>query len=152
MHLMLNPDVSVREMGVMEKCTFCVQRLRSVKDAWRDEHKTVPDGALQKLTACAAACPTEAITFGNAKDAQGAVAKQFANPRAYTLLGELNTKPGIRYLARARHGAAEATAAHGGHGAGGSEGAGHEGGAPAREGGAHEGSGHEGTAPEHKEG
>jgi Fe-S-cluster-containing dehydrogenase component/anaerobic selenocysteine-containing dehydrogenase len=122
MHLMLNPDVSVREMGVMEKCTFCVQRTRSVKDSWRDvafqqraaadapvEVALVPDSALVKLTACASACPTGAITFGNAKDEAGSVAKKFASPRSYTLLAELNTKPGIKYLARVRHG--------GGHGA-----------------------------------
>jgi anaerobic selenocysteine-containing dehydrogenase/Fe-S-cluster-containing dehydrogenase component len=113
MHLMLNPDVTVREMGVMEKCTFCVQRTRAAKDAWRDmDHAVVPDTALRKLTACAAACPTGAITFGNAKDHEGTLGRLFENPRAYTLLGELNTKPGIRYLARARHHVAEALAHH----------------------------------------
>ena len=119
MHLMLNPDVMAREMGVMEKCSFCVQRLRAVKDSWRDIRETAPDQALQKLTACAAACPTGAITFGNAKDQDGAVATKFRNPRAYTLLGELNTKPGVRYLARVKHGgvAAEHHAAGPSHGA-----------------------------------
>ncbi len=112
MHLMLNPDLSTREMGVMEKCTFCVQRLRSAKDQWRDVSGTVPDAALQKLTACAAACPSGAITFGNSQDAEGAVAHKWQNARAYTLFGELNTKPGIRYLARARF----SEAAAGGHG------------------------------------
>jgi molybdopterin-containing oxidoreductase family iron-sulfur binding subunit len=124
MHLMLNPDVSVREMGVMEKCTFCIQRTRSAKDAWRDvafaERKDgeavsvpkVPSDALAKLTACASACPTGAITFGNAKDETGAVAKKIADPRAYTLLAELNTKPGVRYMARARHDYVPATAHH----------------------------------------
>jgi molybdopterin-containing oxidoreductase family iron-sulfur binding subunit len=121
MHLMLNPDVTTREMGVMEKCTFCIQRIRDVKDAWRDVKETVPDAALVRLTACAAACPTNAITFGNAKDAEGAVAKKFENPRSYTLLGELNTKPGIRYMARVRFTEGAATAGHGGgaeHGGG----------------------------------
>ncbi len=103
MFLMLNPDVTVREMGVMEKCTFCVHRTRAAKDSWRDVRETVPDKALVKLTACASACPTNSITFGNAKDASGTVAKLFENPRAYTLLGELNTLPGVRYLAKARH-------------------------------------------------
>ncbi len=132
MHLMLNPDVSAREMGVMEKCTFCSQRTRAVKDAWRDmDHAVVPDQALQALTACAAACPTGAITFGNAKDKEGLVARKFEDPRAYTMLGELNTKPGIRYLARARHHVSPELAAHGGggHGGGGHGGEGH--GAPA---------------------
>ncbi|MEN9787889.1 MAG: hypothetical protein RLZZ299_3153, partial [Pseudomonadota bacterium] len=151
MHLMLNPEVSVREMGVMEKCTFCVQRTRAVKDAWRDvafESRAdgqavavtpVPDSALVGLTACAAACPTGSITFGNAKDEAGTVAKKFASPRAYTLLGELNTKPGVRYLARVRH---DFTPSTGHHGAAGNDhgAAGHEGGdatgAPAGEHGA----------------
>lgn len=115
MHLMLNPDVSPREMGVMEKCTFCIQRTRAVKDSWRDVHETVPDSALVKLTACASACPTDAITFGNAKDPDGVVSGKFADPRAYTLLGELNTKPGVRYLARVRHDIVAANAHGEGH-------------------------------------
>ncbi len=118
MYLMLNPDVSVREMGVMEKCTFCIQRTRAVKDSWRDVHETVPDAALVSLTACASACPTQSITFGNAKDASGTVSKQFQSPRAYTLLGELNTKPGIRYLAKARHHVPAEKAEGPGHGGG----------------------------------
>jgi molybdopterin-containing oxidoreductase family iron-sulfur binding subunit len=93
----------VREMGVMEKCTFCVQRLRAVKDSWRDSKETVPDSALDKLTACAAACPTDSITFGNAKTREGHFGEKWEDPRAYTLLNELNTKPGIRYLARIKH-------------------------------------------------
>ncbi len=140
MHLMLNPDVSSREMGVMEKCTFCVQRLRAAKDTWRDVGETVPDAALTKLTACAAACPTGAITFGNAKDAESTVAKKWQSPRAYTLLGELNTKPGIRYLARARF--EDGAVAHGG---------GHGAPAPAGDGG-HGGEHGGGEAPAHKEG
>lgn len=116
MYLMLNPDVMVREMGVMEKCTFCVQRTRAAKDSWRDVRETVPDAALVKLTACASACPTDSITFGNAKDASGTIAKLFENPRAYTLLGELNTLPGIRYLAKARHHIVAEKAEHAGAG------------------------------------
>ncbi|MFT4979908.1 MAG: Fe-S-cluster-containing dehydrogenase component, partial [Myxococcota bacterium] len=104
-NLMLNPDVLAREMGVMEKCTFCIQRIRETKDAWRDVNKLgkAPDEALQKLTACAQACPTDAITFGNALDAEGKVAQLFESERAYTMLGELNAKPGVRYLARINH-------------------------------------------------
>ena len=116
--LQRNPDVTVRDRGVMEKCTFCVQRLRAAKDTWRDVHETVPDSALTKITACAAACPSGAITFGNAKDAEGTLSKQWKSPRAYTLLGELNTKPGIRYLARARFEGAQVSEA-GGHEGGG---------------------------------
>lgn len=103
-HLMLNPDVSVRTMGVMEKCNFCQQRLRDVKDAYRDQgHAVAPDSALQNLPACVEACPADAMVFGNLKDAEGLVYKQFQDPRAYTMLGELNTKPGVRYLARITH-------------------------------------------------
>jgi molybdopterin-containing oxidoreductase family iron-sulfur binding subunit len=126
MYMMLNPDVSVREMGVMEKCTFCTQRTRAVKDSWRDlqiesgKQQKVPDSALVTLTACASACPTNSITFGSTNDPDGTVTKKFANPRAYTLLGTLNTKPGVRYLAKARHhvGGGEHGAGHGAaHGA-----------------------------------
>ena len=116
-HMMLNPDVVVREMGVMEKCTFCVQRIRDVKDHYRDDnHAHVPSSALVKLTACAQACPADAITFGNTNDAEGPVSKLFENERAYIMLGELNTKPGVRYLARINHTPSELGAHHGGAG------------------------------------
>jgi molybdopterin-containing oxidoreductase family iron-sulfur binding subunit len=123
-NLMLNPDVLTREMGVMEKCTFCIQRLRSTKDLFRDEGQKVPDSALQKLTACAQTCPTDAITFGNANDADGTVSKLFQDERAYTMLGELNTKPGVRYLARINFIPAQPLH-HGGHGGGGDHGDSH---------------------------
>ncbi len=128
-NLMLNPDVLTREMGVMEKCSFCVQRLRAIKDAARDKDRHTPatDKQLVKATACAQACPTDAITFGNANDANSAVSKLFQEPRAYTMLGELNTKPGVRYLARINfipaqplhhggHSSASKDAHEGGHG------------------------------------
>lgn len=102
-HMMLNPDVLTRTMGVMEKCTFCVQRIREVKDTYRDVGQTVPDEALLTLPACASACPAEAITFGNAKDPNSTVSKIFQDERAYAMLSELNTKPGVRYLARISH-------------------------------------------------
>jgi molybdopterin-containing oxidoreductase family iron-sulfur binding subunit len=102
-YMMLNPDVATRTMGVMEKCTFCIQRLREVKDTWRDEGKVAPDSALRKITACASACPANAITFGNAKDPDSKVAHKFEDERAYAMLFELNTKPGVRYLARISH-------------------------------------------------
>jgi Fe-S-cluster-containing dehydrogenase component/anaerobic selenocysteine-containing dehydrogenase len=96
-HLMLNPDVSSREMGVMEKCTFCIQRLRFAKDAARPGK--VADKDLQLITACAEVCPGDAIRFGNRKDSESAVAKLDADPRSYQLFAELNTKNGVEYLA-----------------------------------------------------
>jgi Fe-S-cluster-containing dehydrogenase component/anaerobic selenocysteine-containing dehydrogenase len=111
-HMMLNPDVSTRTMGVMEKCTFCVQRIRDTKSDYRDEGQVVPDSALTGLTACASACGAKAITFGNAKDPNSVVAKKFDSERAYAMLSELNTKPGVRYLARISH--SEAETGHGG--------------------------------------
>lgn len=112
-HLMLNPDVSVREMGVMEKCTFCSQRIREVKDTYRDQnHAVVPDSALQNLPACVQACPADAMVFGNLKDKEGMVYKAFQDPRAYIMLGELNTKSAVRYLARVTH--TPPAAGHGG--------------------------------------
>jgi len=111
-HMMLNPDVLTRTMGVMEKCTFCVQRIRDAKDTYRDVGTTVPDEALVKLTACAAACPADALIFGNAKDPNSTVSQHFKDERAYAMLSELNTKPGIRYLARISH--SEVDSGHGG--------------------------------------
>ncbi len=109
-NLMLNPDVMTREMGVMEKCTFCVHRLREIKDSFRDNRYNgsggpvvATDESLLKATACAQACPTDAITFGNLKDEAATVSKLFEDERAYAMLGELNTKPGVRYLARINH-------------------------------------------------
>lgn len=115
-NLMLNPEVSTRDMGVMEKCTFCVQRTREIKDRYRDQGftVTVPHEALDELTACAKACPADAMVFGNAKVPESTVARQFAEPRAYAMLGELNNKPGVRYLARINH--IPSLAHHGGQG------------------------------------
>ncbi|MCP4809792.1 MAG: 4Fe-4S dicluster domain-containing protein [Proteobacteria bacterium] len=96
--LMLNPDVSTREMGVMEKCTFCVQRLRFAKAEARPA--LADDATLSRITACAEVCPSHAITFGNRKDTESAVAKLEADPRSYQLFAELNTKNGVEYLAR----------------------------------------------------
>ncbi len=147
-HLMLNPDLSAREMGVMEKCTFCAHRLRNAKDSWRDVKETVPDSALQKITACAAACPSNAIVFGNWKDSDGAVRKKGESPRSYTLLGELNTKPGVRYGARVSYHQAAFGGHGGGHGGGAHKGdaahgdAGH-GDAPAAKGAEHGGAANE---------
>ena len=102
-NLQLNPDVSSRTMGVMEKCTFCVQRIRRVKAAYRAEGftHTVPDEALRQLTACAEACPSQAITFGNLNDPLSTPHRTRKTGRTYTQLTEINTFPAVNYLARA---------------------------------------------------
>ncbi len=116
--LQLNPDVSVRTMGVMEKCTFCVQRTRNVKDAYRDRGvDMVPDEALRKLTACAEACPTGALTFGNLNDERSAPAQTRKSGRSYVILSEFNTESAVNYLAKANFHVPEA-GHHGGHGDG----------------------------------
>jgi Fe-S-cluster-containing dehydrogenase component len=93
----LNPDVTVREKGVMEKCTFCVQRIRQAKDHAKDDgRRRVKDGEVQP--ACVQSCPTEALVFGDRKDADSKVSKSITDPRAYHVLEELNTLPSIVYL------------------------------------------------------
>ncbi len=111
--LMLNPDVATREMGVMEKCTFCIQRLRRAKAPYR-HGGTATDAELVKVTACADACPSDAITFGNLKDASSTVHADFQDPRAYVLFKSLNTKPGVRYKTRISFTEPAADAHHGG--------------------------------------
>src|SRR5499433_1078040 len=92
----LNPDVTVRQLGVMEKCTMCVQRIIAGKDRAKDEKRPVRDGDI--LTACQQTCPTQAITFGNLKDEGSAVTKLTHSPRAYHVLEEIGTRPSITYL------------------------------------------------------
>lgn len=115
--LQLNPDVSVRTMGVMEKCTFCVQRTRNIKDAYRDRDvHLVPDEALRQLPACAEACPTDALTFGNLNDERSAPAQTRKSARSYIILEELNTVSAVNYLAKANYHVPEAGHHGGGHG------------------------------------
>jgi molybdopterin-containing oxidoreductase family iron-sulfur binding subunit len=96
MNLQLNPDVAVRDRGVMEKCTMCVQRIVAGRDRARDEGRLPRDGEI--LTACQQTCPTQAITFGDLKDGQSRVARLSASPRGYHVLGELGTRPAVTYL------------------------------------------------------
>ena len=96
--LQRNPQVTVRSRGVMEKCTYCVQRITAGRLAAEKEDRPIRDGEV--LTACQAACPTNAIVFGNLNDANSAVARARALPRNYTLLAELNTRPRTTYLAK----------------------------------------------------
>lgn len=125
LHLQLNPDITIRTMGVMEKCTFCVQRTRRVKDAYKDQgfNTLVPDEALRELPACAEACPTGALTFGNLNDEASVPAKSRESGRSYVILSEFNTDSAINYLAKASFHKPEA--AHHGGGHGGDHGEGH---------------------------
>ena len=92
----LNPDVTVREKGVMEKCTFCVQRIRRAEEKADVEGRELePD---EFTTACAQACPPKAITFGNIKDENWSVTKLWNDPRRFRLLEELGTSPAVVYL------------------------------------------------------
>ena len=96
-----NPDVTVRSRGVMEKCTYCVQRINVARIAADKEDRLIRDGEI--LTACQAACPTQALTFGNLNDAQSAVRELAESGLNYSLLGDLNTRPRTTYLAALRN-------------------------------------------------
>jgi molybdopterin-containing oxidoreductase family iron-sulfur binding subunit len=99
--LLHNPDVTVRTRGVMEKCTYCVQRITAARIAAEKEDRPIRDGEV--ITACQAACPTQAIVFGNVNDPQSQVTQMKASPLNYGLLAELGTRPRTTYLARLRH-------------------------------------------------
>ncbi len=92
----INPDVAVRWKGIMEKCTFCVQRIRRVKDVAREEERPVGDVEVQP--ACAQACPAQAIVFGDLEDPESTVSKLAESPRAERPLEELGTGPRVIYL------------------------------------------------------
>jgi molybdopterin-containing oxidoreductase family iron-sulfur binding subunit len=94
----LNPDVTVRSKGLIEKCTFCIQRINRAKRTAAQAGRTVSDGELQP--ACAQACPTNALVFGNRKDPNSRVSTLSASPRRYRLLEELGTEPSVVYLKR----------------------------------------------------
>jgi molybdopterin-containing oxidoreductase family iron-sulfur binding subunit len=95
--LMRNPDVSVRSRGVMEKCSYCVQRIQEAKIHADKENRNVRDGEI--VTACQQACPASAITFGNINDKESRVSKQRALERSYQVIADQNTRPRTTYVA-----------------------------------------------------
>jgi molybdopterin-containing oxidoreductase family iron-sulfur binding subunit len=95
--LMRNPDVSVRSRGVMEKCSYCVQRISAAKIESDKDNRAIRDGEIQ--TACQQACPAQAITFGNLNDKNSRVAKLRSDERTYQVLADINTRPRTTYVA-----------------------------------------------------
>ena len=104
--LVFNPQVTVRGVGVMEKCTFCVQRINEAKYNAQNKGRKPADGAVQ--TACQQACPADAIVFGDVNDPDSKIARLRASKRGYHVLEELNIKPNVTYLARVRNPAGDA--------------------------------------------
>ena len=101
LHLQLNPNVTVRSKGVMEKCSFCVQRIKTAHDVAKNENRMIRDGEV--LPACVQTCPTGALLFGNLMDKNSRVRKLVKDPRAYQAMGYLNTKPAVIYLKKVVH-------------------------------------------------
>jgi molybdopterin-containing oxidoreductase family iron-sulfur binding subunit len=97
----MNPQVTVRTRGIMEKCTYCVQRIEKKRIQTRIERTTIKDGELE--TACEQSCPSQAITFGSLNDPNSRVSKLHADERRYDLLHELGTRPRTAYLARVKN-------------------------------------------------
>ena len=101
--MVLNPDVTVRSRGVMEKCSFCVQRLQDAKLTAKKEDRVLKDG--EAKTACMQACPTDAIVFGNVHDKESRIAKmrEENEQRTFYVIEHLHTLPNINYLAKVRN-------------------------------------------------
>jgi molybdopterin-containing oxidoreductase family iron-sulfur binding subunit len=110
MNLAWNPDVTVRTRGIMEKCSFCVQRINAAKDHAKDESRKVKDGEIK--TACQQTCPTDAIVFGDMNDPQSLVSKLKKDQRDFRVLEVLNTVPAVSYLTKVRN---QKPSSHGHH-------------------------------------
>ena len=108
--MVLNPDVTVRSRGVMEKCSFCVQNIQMAKLQAKRENRKLQDG--EAHVACAKACPSNAIVFGDRNDPNSAIAKMFANERAYKMLEEIDTAPSVVYLTKIRNRKENSTEVH----------------------------------------
>jgi molybdopterin-containing oxidoreductase family iron-sulfur binding subunit len=100
-NLVFNPNVVIRSRGVMEKCSFCVQRIEEAKIETRRLGQPLADGTIK--TACEQSCPAQAIVFGDLNDSNSRVAVLAASRRAYRVLEEINTQPAVRYLKLVRH-------------------------------------------------
>lgn len=116
LHLALNPDVTVRSRGVMEKCTFCVHRIKEAKYAAKQEKRDLRDGDFR--TACEASCPTGALVFGDLNNKDSRVSKIYHQQRAYALLEEFGAAPSVRYLTKIRNNYQDQRFQDGGHGKG----------------------------------
>jgi molybdopterin-containing oxidoreductase family iron-sulfur binding subunit len=101
MNLQLNPDVTVRSKGVMEKCSFCIQRIKVAHSNAKNEKRMIQDGEV--IPACVQTCPTDALVFGSLMDKQSRVRRMVDDPRAYQAMGYLNTKPAVIYLKKVLH-------------------------------------------------
>ena len=101
LHRQLNPDVTVRSKGVMEKCSFCVQRIKAAHGKAKDEKRKIRDGEV--IPACVQTCPTDALVFGSLMDKDSRVSRLVKDDRAYQVMGYLNTKPAVIYLKKVVH-------------------------------------------------
>ena len=106
LNMQINPDVTKRTAGVMEKCSFCVQRISAAKDVAKDEGRLVADGEVQP--ACVQSCPTDALVFGDLNDPNSKVSKLSHHERSYKVLDHhLNTQPSVSYLDNLKYDAKE---------------------------------------------
>ena len=111
----LNPEVTVRARGVMEKCTFCFHKIRGAKEQAKQDGRTLVDGDVK--TACQEACPADAIVFGDMNDPESKISKSLGNERTYGLIEEVNAQPNLKFLTKIRN-TKKLKNDHAGHGGG----------------------------------